>query len=133
MLVFAQLDPELRASGNAFDDDFGDRILHMTLDGPLQRAGAVDRVVSAGDDRFPGSIGQIDLQLLIRQAAVQVGHLLRDLRRVARGQGETHAGDDAALFLQADREASGITPPAQVQRALLLRPALRTHFTRRVN
>ena len=38
-----------------------------------------------------------------------------------------------ALFLQADREASGITPPAQVQRALLPRQALRTHFTRWVN
>ena len=59
----------------AFQDGHRQRIFDVLLDGPAQRAGAVDRIVAALGQKLAGPVGQEQFQVLVGQAPVQAPDL----------------------------------------------------------
>ena len=64
-----------RAGCDLVGDDLpADQRLHTVLHEAAQRPGAVDRIVGAVDDILLGRVGQLDRELLVGDAAVEICH-----------------------------------------------------------
>jgi len=59
----------------ALEHPDGQRVEHAPLDGPLQGACAVHRIVPLRDDEVLGGVGQLDMNLAFLEPLEQVPHL----------------------------------------------------------